>query len=356
MNNKITFSNIVARLEENNLPYGVLKLQNNSSVIITQRGGRVFGPFLSEDSESILWASNIFSTKDKFKEYLDSGDWNMGGDRIWLAPEIQYNVKDRTNFFDSYDLPENVDPGFYKLEGSSGVSWTLDQDLILDTYNIASGKKELHIEKIIKKAEDPLRNLNEYDKLIDGVIFSGYEQQISLLEKKADNIASESWSLMQLNPGGRLYIPSVSTAEYTDYYEPVDNKFQQIGSNHIRLEITGNRRYKVGYNAAHVFGRLGYINNYKEDKYYLVIRSFFNNPSALYSEEPSHTPGKQGNSIHVYNDNGGYGGFGELEVNGQTIGGRSGRSFTSDQFHFGVYIGNRDKINKIAYNLLGINV
>ncbi len=37
MNNYITLPTMIARLEENKLPYGVLPLQNGMKVLITQR-------------------------------------------------------------------------------------------------------------------------------------------------------------------------------------------------------------------------------------------------------------------------------------------------------------------------------
>ena len=64
-------------------------------------------------------------------------------------------------------------------------------------------------------------------------------------------------------------------------------------------------------------------------------------------------PHRRGRSIHIYNDNGGLGGFGELEVNGQTIGGASGRSASTDPFILWFYLGSPARIKKIASFLLG---
>jgi hypothetical protein len=234
--------------------------------------------------------------------------------------------------------------------------WRLSQDMTLEAYNIASGQKELHLERLIRRVEDPLRNLSEYPDLTDSVLFVGYEQVVSLSENKRDDIMSEAWSLVQLNPGGVLVIPASPRVEYTDYYEPIDESLQTIHSDHVRLKITGDRQYKVGYKAAHVFGRLAYFNHFDDDQAYLIVRNFFNNPSVPYAEEPHELPGCRGHSIHVYNDGGQFGGFGELECNAQTIGGETGRSSSTDRLVLWLYLGAADEVKEIALHLVGIEL
>jgi len=359
MSQKITYQQIVTRLEENGLRYEVLTLQNDVSIVISQRGGRIFGPFLSQDgaqsSESILWINGVFDDPDTFGQFLDSGDWNLGGERIWIAPEIQYHVRDRDDFWGSVHWPEQVDPGRYVMEQPKPGQWRLSQDMTLEAHNLASGQKNLHLERLIRRVEDPLRNLGNYRDLIDGVLFAGYEQVVSLSESKLDDIVSEAWSLAQVNPGGVLVIPASPRVEFVDYYSPVGD-LQAIHADHVRLQITGSNQYKVGYKAAHVFGRLGYFNHFDDGRAYLIVRNFFNNPSVPYAEEPAHLPGCRGYSIHIYNDSGDFGGFGELECNAQTIGGETGRSSSTDQLLLWLYVGPDDEVKKVALHLLGVEI
>jgi hypothetical protein len=355
VNGKITYQQVVTRLEENNLPFGELTLQNGVTIVISQHGGRIFGPFLSEDSDSIFWTNDALAQPDAFQEFLRSGSWNIGGDRMWIAPEIQYHVPDRDDFWGTVFWPAQVDPGTYALEHPEPGQWLLSQDMRLQAYNLASGQKDLHLERLIRQVEDPLRNVSGYPDLVDGVLFAGYEQVVTLVERERDDIVSEAWSLSQLNPGGVLVIPASPRVEYTDYYEPVDESHQSILPGHVRLRITGQRQYKVGYRAAHVFGRLGYY-NHLDDRAYLIVRNFFNNPSAPYAEEPDHSPGCRGHSIHVYNDSGDFGGFGELECNLPTIGGETGRSSSTDELVLWLYIGAPDKVKEIGLHLLGIEL
>ncbi len=356
MNNHITFHQVTDCLEASELAYRVLTLQNDVALIISQHGGRIFGPFLSPDSESIFWMNRAFADPDSFKGFLDSGDWNQGGDRIWIAPEIQYTVWDRTDFWGSCHLPAQMDPGQYAMHQPKPDQWHLSMDLTLSAHNLASGEKELHLERLIKRVEDPLRNLSDYRALMAGVIFAGYEQIVSLSESKLDDIMSEAWSLVQLNPGGELLIPATPHVEFIDYFEPVDENMQAIHRDHVRLKITGDRQYKVGYKATHVYGRMAYYYQLDGDRAYLIVRNFFNNPSVPYIEEPPHIPGCRGHSIHVYNDDGNAGGFGEMECNGQTIGGPTGRSASIDQMILWLYVGAPEKIKKLVPHLIGVEL
>jgi hypothetical protein len=353
---KISYQQVVTRLEENDLPFGELALQNGVTIILSQHGGRIFGPFLSKEGESIFWTSDVFAGPDKFRAFLDSGSWNIGGDRMWIAPEIQYHVPDRNDFWGSVFWPAQVDPGTYSLEQPEPGQWRLSQDMTLQAYNLASGQKELHLDRLIRQVEDPLRNVTGYRDLVDGVLFAGYEQVVTLSDAKRDDIVSEAWSLIQLHPGGVLVIPASPRVEYTDYYEPVDESLQTICPDHVRLKITGDRQYKVGYKAAQVFGRLAYYNHLDDGRAYLIVRNFFNNPSAPYAEEPDHTPGCRGHSIHVYNDDGNAGGFGELECNAPTIGGETGRSSSTDELVLWLYVGAPEKVKEICLHLLGIEL
>jgi len=89
MNNRITLNQIINRFEENNLSYEIIPLPNNFKITVLQRSGRIFGPFSGEESESILWINKCFAHKEDFKAFLESGNWNLGGDRIWMAPELE---------------------------------------------------------------------------------------------------------------------------------------------------------------------------------------------------------------------------------------------------------------------------
>jgi hypothetical protein len=322
-------------------------------IVISQYGGRVFGPFLSPASESIFWTNRAFATPAAFEAWMTAGQSNLGGERLWIAPEIQYNVRDRTRFDETYAVPTQIDPGCYALDQPRASEWRLAQVMKLDVYHVASGTKDLRVEILIRRVDDPLRHVSAYPRLIDGVIFAGYEQTITLGERRHDAIMSAAWNLIQLNPGGVILIPAFPGVEWTDYYDPA-RELQTFLPGHVQAQITGQRRYKLGYRAAYLTGRVGYFNTLGDGRAYLIVRQFFNNPSNPYVNEPGRVPGAWGDSVQVYNDGGALGGFGELEVHGQTIGGTTGRSASRDQLVLWLYAGPLDRIKDLMPYLLGI--
>jgi hypothetical protein len=177
---------------------------------------------------------------------------------------------------------------------------------------------------------------------------------VTLREAKHDHIMSQSWNVTPVWPGGHILIPSTPAVEVSDYFEPIDDAHLARHGHFLALRITGDRRYKVGVKAAQTFGRLGYFHAQGDGSAYLIVRNFFNNPSSPYVEEPPQTPGGAGDSIHVYNDGGLFGGFGELECHGQTIGGHTGRSSSTDQQLLWVYWGAEARVRAIGRSLLGV--
>ena len=353
MNNHITMRQCIESLQANDLAYGVLPLQNGAQAVLSEYSGHVLGPFLDPDGESLLWTSSALGDAAALGALVADRDWNIGGDRIWIAPEIQYNVRDRTDFWGSLALPQQMDPGNYRLQQLGDDAWKLAQDVTLEAHNLSSGAKTLQVERVFRPTPDPLRKLSSYADLLDGVVYAGYEQFVTLTDTDPNQILSESWSLSQVNAGGHLWIPSTVAVEVTDYYAPIDDDHLHRYPGFLRLAISGHAQYKVGVQAAQVFGRMAYANTLDDGRAYLVVRGFYNNPSAPYLEEPAHLPGRSGHAIHVYNDDGGLGGFGEIECQGQAIGGALSRSAGTDQILLWFYVGAPQKIDAIFAHLIG---
>ncbi len=352
MYSSLTRPHLEEALQAHRLAYGVLELQNGVTALITRRGGRVLGPFLRPGEGSLFWINPVWGDRAAFADFLEQGHWNLGGERLWLSPETQWLVSDRNDFWGTLRVPSAFDPGAWELDPLPEGGWRLRESIRLTAYNLARGDKELSIERRFRAVPDPLRYSGYADELLDGVLYAGYEQAVTLSESAHDDITAQIWTLIQLHAGGQIVVPCSRHVTLTDYNEPIDDAHRTVEEHCVRFRITGTRRYKVGLRAAHTFGRLGYLNRDGE-RAYLLVRNYFNNPSSLYSEEPAHLPGARGDSIHIYNDGGMFGGFGELEVQGQTVGGETELSTVRDQHIVWIYEGPAAQIGRIAEHLLG---
>jgi hypothetical protein len=355
MTDLITQAQLRATLDGTGERYQVMALADGFSLIVTQRGGRIFS-FLP-DGDPLCWINPVLESPDAFAAAIAEGVWNLGGERIWIAPEVQYNSSDRTRFMKTLLFPPQMDPAAYTFEADA-TSARLKTQMTLQAYNLGSGSTTLTVEHHIRTGlPNPLRALKTFDMLMHGVAYAGFMRTVHLATATTDPLYSESWCLMQLNPGGTMLISTtVADAEVSTYFgDPAPDSLTVVDGAY-RLALTGRREYKVGYKAAHVTGRLGYLNTLADGRGYLIIRNYFNNPSAIYAEEPPRLPGVNGHSVHVYNGGGDFGQMGELEVTGQTIGGVSGRASSTDDFVLWVFSGAREQLQAIGRLLLGVTI
>jgi len=323
-------------------------------VLVSEHGGRIFGPFF--DDVSLNWVSPLFDDEERFRTQIDEGAWNLGGDRLWLAPELRYNVRDRARFLESYHLQPAVDPGSYCLEESAPERCRLFQVMRLEAYDDpALGPKSLRLERLVQPAGDPLRDVERYETFRERVSFCGYEQIVTLTDIAPDGRESQAWSITQVPPGGVILVPVVPGAEYEDHLEPVDERHLEIHSNHIRVRARGDRKFKIELKAAHHFGRFGYYRKLGGGRASLVVKLFFNNPSASYVMEAPHLPGVRGYSLDIYHDDGGLGGFAEIECHGQPVGYPGGVVRSTDQFLTWAYRGKEAAVRETCAQLLGMS-
>lgn len=339
---------ILSRLQEAGIPFRTLALEGGLSLLVTERGGRVFGPFAGPEEDGLFWVSPVFASRERFADFLRSGAWNMGGDRVWIAPEIQFSVADRSRFWETLQTPPAVDPGHWALsDAPDGV--LLENDLTLPARVIARGDVSLCVKRKIRPAENPLRCLPGAKALMEGVQYAGYDHLLHLAG--SGPASAECWNLLQVVPEGQVYIPMYAPCRGVDYYEPA-GELEQLRPGGVLLAATGSRRYKVGYRAACVTGRLGYATHWA-GQCCLVVRNFFNSPSASYREEPPAAPGVNGFSVHVYNDDGASGGFAELECNLPGIAGATGYSASMDRVSTWIFLGAAHRLRPIAAAVLG---
>lgn len=352
MNSHITLKQVKERLEEAVLEFKTLDLGGGFSIICTARGGRILGPFENDDGESLTWLNPAFENKERFAEFLKNEDWNMGGDRMWCLPEMPFFVKKRNDFFDTYIVQKELDPGSYSLD-CDGKCVSMGQAVKLGTFEAGGTVKEFTLGRTIISAANPLNNSDKAEKLMQNVKYCGILQRVEMNVLDSDEtLYLEPWLLTQINPLGELIIPTVSKAEYIDYYEPVPHDYIDINKKLTRLKVTGDVRYKVGFKASQLTGRSGYIGTLSDGRAYLFFRNYFNNPSSVYCGDPYAKPGLYGCSLYLYNGHTAQGGFSEFEHCSSTVSGDTGIRKSDEMSGYYFYIGNKSAVEKIAEELI----
>ena len=165
MNQPIPYQTILSRLEENHLAYEVLQTPSGLSFLLLERGGRILGPFIHENQAGLFWVNQAFASVESFSSFLRRGEWNLGGERLWIAPELQYNISNRYDFDGSYSLPKQMDPGSYRLTNEGEQHFLFSMSLILEARILAIGKKNLQVQCDVQLCADPLRKIEQYDEI-----------------------------------------------------------------------------------------------------------------------------------------------------------------------------------------------
>ena len=152
---------ILKTFEYCGISYELLDVGDGWTIAVTQHGGHIFGPFSEQYPEGLFWIPDSIQDKDSYKELIDNKIWNIGGDRVWIAPEIQFNIRDRSRYRESLDTPKTIDPGCFSMVRRQDAI-CLEQSLDLQSYNTVTGSMHLDLKRTILNAENPLRRMPDF--------------------------------------------------------------------------------------------------------------------------------------------------------------------------------------------------
>ncbi len=119
------------------------------------------------------------------------------------------------------------------------------------------------------------------------------------------------------------------TADATDFRLHFGDATDLVTASHagVTAAITGDQMYKIGMGQQSVKDCIAYARPLAADSLLVIARWFQVPPNAIYLDTPMDQPDTPGDVIQIFNDNGVFGGFGELEVHGpglQVAGGETG--------------------------------
>lgn len=344
-------------MDQCSLKYEICEIGGGWKILVSERGGRIFGPFKDEGDESVVWVNDIFESPEKLKCFIvKEGNWNLGGDRVWITPEFPFFTRERQLFHETYTVQAGIDPAGYVL-WVDPFSLRLCSVLSGELFETEGLHKSVRMDKRIRPVENPLSQLKCIDEYMKGVEYCGFEQEIFLEDLTPEvPMEMEMWNLTQINPGGKILVPTKGELEYVDYYVPIDASVLEQKRDCAIVNINSSLDRKVNFKAAQITGRSGYLNQYKDSLWYLFVKNYFNDPSSPYVSEPWDKPGQRGTSLSIYIDGGNQGGFAEFENMGRTFGGRTGRACSQDAVGYWFYFGQRKQLMNIIKLLLGVEV
>ncbi len=349
-----TLQQLVTTLKAVGKPTEIFETADGTRLLILQYGGRILGMFAPGNDENFLWTNSVLNSAESARAYYASGDWqNSGGDRTWLAPEVDFFFPKYPDIdIAGYWQPRGLDPGNYEL-AKTGHGVKLANRLSIEGFR-SKKKAQLEITKSVAAAPNPLR----YDAAIrDGAVeYAGHTLLTSLriLDSNPGNAPLVGlWSLTQMPHQGELLIPTYSRSEPRIYFGLVDAPADEltVSDRLIRFKMRAAGEHKIGVHALATTGRIGYIYS-AGGTHGLLIRNFSVNPSGEYADVPWTEPDDKGYSTQACSVNSRWGMFSEMEYHVPAIGGSTGQGHIEDRSQLWAFRGAEKDIKKIAQALL----
>jgi hypothetical protein len=315
-------------------------------------GARVLGLFAADSDENFYWTNPALRQVETARALFAREGWqNTGGDRTWIAPELDTFFTDAN--LDKYWQPRQLDMSEYRLECDRG-GLQLSQEMKLHLAR-SNSEVSLRLTKWFGPAANPLR----YDSdraAIAGVQYAGYTQRVAM--QSLDKVSSSSslvaiWNLIQLPEGGEMIAPIYSRTVPQPCFGNVPPDHVTVEDHVVRMNMELRGSHKLALKATATCGRVGYA--YRQgDAYALVIRNFPVNPSGKYIDVQRQDMQDFGYAVQLCRvDEAEFGSFCELEYHVPAWGDLPDPARSEDVSQVWAFRGDRTAIDAVARKLLG---
>ena len=218
-------------------------------------------------------------------------DWNVGGDRLWFGPERDWFWGAGAGL-DAHQVPAEIDPGVW--EPVAAGQWRATVPLRNRTTGAIT---EIDIHRGITVLDSAPGRL-EYRTTNTLRVLSGPPgQQVS------------AWNVLQVPLGGILSIGLAAQLSYRDYLDPLDPNRLAVRWGQAVLRSTGERMFKIGLSPQVFDGWLSYARDG-----IVIERTVPVYPDRPYCDGPRDAA--PGDVLQIFEDDGHYGGYAELEHHG----------------------------------------
>jgi hypothetical protein len=319
------------------------------SFLFTVNAARLLVAELPGVRGNLFWHHPDVENPQAASKAFGSGGGNIGGDRLWLGPEIAYmwptTADARRDPFGTWFMNRAMDPGAYQLldHGTDHVTVTTDMSLT----DQRSGQK---ISTRVKRTYNKPGNSPRWPAGVVGASFST-TSELTLLSGDPGAVAC-TWPLLQVPPGGWLICPTHQpVAEPRSYYNPWGEKLRTTPSAVITT-VTGEGNNKFGLSPTQTTGRMGYLRKVG-DVTTLIFRAFDPQPKEPYVDVPRDSDERfGGDALQSFNG----GGFGEMEAQDPAIIAGSGPTSRTNRFVTHVIAGPDAAVREVASELLGVKL
>jgi hypothetical protein len=321
---------------------------DGSELLILPHGGRVLGLFAPGSAENFFWSHPCLEQSSSAAEFYAGSEWhNSGGDRLWLAPEVDFFFPNYPST-DVYFQPRQLDPGQWQLTRETETVSLVNRLTCRLTRSKADVEMELR--RVLGAAANPLRHESCFSRL-SKVEYAGYR-----LTSSIDLLSGEQrvglWNLVQMPHGGDLLVPTYGRSEPKLFFGSPPPGDVETRDGLVLFHMRAQGEFKFAVRAAAATGRVGYRYRTSSGKWALLIRNACIDPSGDYEDVPWTEPDDRGYAIQICNVNSALGSFAEMEYHVPAVGPGTGRNRCADVCQTWAFRGSREEIDEIVSCLL----
>jgi len=212
---------------------GLIQLDSGeSSVLISEYGGRPLGIFPKENCYNLLWVN------PNIKDAIKSRSHEIGGDRYWVSPERDF-FYEKPETFEEWSCPPGLDPANYEILASSESSCTVSTGILLLNQRTKQGYQG-EISRQFKLIDEPYST---------GVSYCGIEILDDCIFYRP-NLKINGWSLATVISGGTknpgtVLIPTKSNPKPLSYFQKIPKNRLLTGPNYVAFKIDVDQIYKL---------------------------------------------------------------------------------------------------------------
>ena len=335
----------------------LLETPDGTRMLMFPYGARVLGLFSADNQDSFFWNNPRLEQNATAQSLLTSDGWhNTGGDRTWIAPEWDTFFPDANS--NAYLQPRKLDMSDYDMERTNGgIQFSRQMTLHLARSN---RDVSLRLTKWFGPADNPLRHERDMAAVNAAVEYAGYTQRVTM--QCLDELADPQ--------GGRRHLePRATSARRRNAraalqpHDAAEVLRRHSGGSHDdrgpraadqgRFQRFAQNRAEGGCDSAAAPA----MSTNRGNRYSLVIRNFFVNPSGQYIDVQRHDPDDYGYAFQMCRvDEPQYGSFCELEYHAPALGALPDPARSEDTSQLWAFRGDREAIDAIAQKLLGVKI
>jgi len=341
---------LIDTLKKVGKPAHVYRSLDGSEVLVLPYGGRILGLFTPDSADNLYWTHTALADASSAADFYAGDQWhNSGGDRTWLAPEVDFFLPDFPQL-ERYWQPRQLDPGDWRLSVEAGGVRMVNR--LSHRLSRSGAEADMEITKSVSAALNPLRHERVWRELSD-VQYAGYTLRATIRLTGNPSVGPIGlWHLIQMPHGGDLLVPTCSASEPRVLFGTIGAQDLAVSNYLIRYAMRAAGEHKLAIRAVAATGRIAYRYPSTEDRWALIVRNVFINPSGVYVDVPWTDVEDEGYALQACNVDSGLGSFSELEYHVPGIGGETGLVFCEDVSQTWAYRGSRSAIDRIVGQLV----